>query len=1297
MSEELSPATESEKSPKKSKRRVRKRILLLRVFIIVMTLTILLLSLILSLPAIVSTPLVETKILSVVNGAIPGTLGWSDLSLKLWGGHIHLTDFSIITPEDDTIVTFDTLRLRYRLAELLEKRVHVEEIALIHPSVDLAMDSSGMLNILTAFMDSLPAPTEKEPKVKDTTSGELKLPVEIVVDTIYIDSLSLSYEMASPKLSASIEEVNVGVSASLLPVSVAAGIDVRNILYKDKDRSLLLDSLELGVKAEEWSVPELFFRLKTVRDSLSIAGGVYNYLSDTLSAQVDLNSYFSMKTINQAAAMEIGNGGISIGISLQDQINNPSLSGSIRYRGSNISGAPVRRIDIPLSLKDRSIAIKPFTVALDDSIGARIELDADVKRMFPDGFLKPMADLNGVNYACAADVWAPTIPVENVPLKNTRASFNLKGKGAEPDRIDLALELKAHTEGEYNKKIVPLDVDTKVAMKNSVVAIDTTLITVDNNDLFQLSGDVNLKKEVLSIAGRILNTDLSKFNAFLPGVTLNGAVQAGFSTEGKLTAPGVNLDLAVDNLKANDFPVGDITVDADVSPDSGTVAALVNLTGDIISLDLDLKSELFNMGSYVLQSEPNLNLKLENGTLNLSPATKGLVTGRGDFGLNYSGWIGSGEGALDFTLDSIITKQATVDGISLDVAIDDSLITVETLNIALYDSIGIEGTATYHLNGNYTADIESDTIDPLGFVTVVPEDLGVNLFLGIEGKGSVSHPKADIFLDIPLLAWQNVELGTQNVTVNLDGDTVVVGGTGLADLTAGYGISGGNYDASVVVDSFLLDPIMAIAKQEKLKGVVSADIKASGGKKGIDSVRAEIPLVHVTMDSMNLVEGEAIVVSMGKSGIAIDSLHITLADTGKVDLMGTVSNEQVLDLRVDVDIPLAIAENFTSDIEKITGSIVLNGNVKGELPVPDILGEIRFNDISMVISESQQRLHRVSGGVNFSNDGIFVDQFTAYLDDGHVSANGAINLVDNKVTSGDYRMDIVNLPINIPEVMDIRLGGNVNVYADKEKQGIGGTIELLECYFYQYIDPLPSMNSGVKRASVKTKKESSILDEIDLNIKIIPRQNIIVDNNLAYFDIKPMLNVGGKATNPSIEGRMEVLTGELNYLNRKFNVTRGVIDFVNPYEIAPEVDIIAETSIDKWDITIQVEGTVGEELQYISSSKPALEDNEILSLILTGKLASDFNSQEFLMSQLAAAALDKFNASMDIELSTEGVKIGEELSRRLYTEYEMKMEEGEMNQIASVLVKIFDQLRVRGFAETTGDAGGEVQYNVQIR
>lgn len=1293
---EVEETEEKEKSPKKAK---KKRSFLFHLFRLALIFSLLLIIFIASLPSLISSTKTSETVLRLINERIPGTIHWSNLELRPVQGKISIIDFQIIAPENDTAFQFDTLRLHYSFSELFQKRIHVEEIALIKPHADISIFEDGSINIVSAFLDSLPTPREKEPKAPKEPSDPLTdLPVKIIVDTIYIDSLSLTFQMEKPSLNLTLDELNIGVNASLFPIRVSSGIDLSSLTYSDPDRSFTVNSLDVTAGLRDYNVDTLAIDLRTANDSLLLSGSVSDLLTDTISTDIKLNCYLAVKTVSQLAGQDIGSGGFSLNAHLTNQVNNPSLKGKLYYGGSELSGVKINHISVPISLKDRRFSISPLSLKVMDDIDLNASLAVELKKLFPQGFLKEMAELSGLSYSINAELNAPQIPNNAAPLINSYAKVGLTGSGVDPEKLSLNINLDAGTEAKQKKKNIPLTLASSIKMNSGAIALDTTSLTLDTIPVLSFLGSVDLKRKLLDINGNMPITKLSLFNPFIPGsIDLSGTAGFDFSTSGNLTAPAVELAVAADELSAKGYPVGDIKLNLTTHPDSGTVDANCSLLGTIASLDLTTSAELFNPGGFVLKESPNIALSLKNGTLHLSPATKALVNADAEFSADYNGWIDSGLGKLNFSMGKLTTDQATIDGIDLNVGIKDSLISVNSLGVNLYDSAAIRGTASYHLNGNYKADITSDTIDLESFVSVLPEQLATSILLQINGKGSVKKPSLDVDLSLPILSWENVELGTQDVSVKLRSNDLTVTGDGLAELNAKYNIKSTEFEAAAVVDSFLLAPVAAIAKQDQIAGVVTADVYAKGTTKSLDTVHAEIPLLSVTMDSISLISGNEISASYGDKGLKIDSLHITLLDTGWIDIGGTLTKDEVMDFSGDIEIPLIIAERFTSDIEKVTGSIRMKGDLSGTLKHPKGLGDVSFNNVSLLVTESQQQLHKVSGGINVTNSGIRVNEFTAYMDDGYVKANGAINLESKKVTSGDFKMNIVNLPINIPNTMDLRLGGNIEVSADKEYQGIVGTIELLECYFYQYIDPLPPLSSQPKRTAVKTKKSSSVLDDVNIDLKIVPRQNIMVDNNLAYFDIRPELAITGKVTNPSVEGRMNVVTGEINYLNREFTVSRGVIDFVNPYEIAPEVDIVAETEIDQWDITIRIDGTVGEELRYVSTSKPALADNQILSLILTGKLSEDFDSQEFLMSQLAAAALDNLNSTMDIELSTSGMKIGEELSRRLYTEYAMGMVDGEMQQIASVLVKLFDQLRMRGYASTTGDAGGEVEFNVKIR
>jgi autotransporter translocation and assembly factor TamB len=116
------------------------------------------------------------------------------------------------------------------------------------------------------------------------------------------------------------------------------------------------------------------------------------------------------------------------------------------------------------------------------------------------------------------------------------------------------------------------------------------------------------------------------------------------------------------------------------------------------------------------------------------------------------------------------------------------------------------------------------------------------------------------------------------------------------------------------------------------------------------------------------------------------------------------------------------------------------------------------------------------------------------------------------------------------------------------------------------------------------------------------RSPFLVENNLAFLKVVPDLHLTGSLARPVIAGRAEVTEGELIYQRRNFEVTRGVVDFVDPYQLAAEVDLEGETQVRDWQITLAVSGSP-DALRFTLSSDPPEEDNDILSLLLGAYLA----------------------------------------------------------------------------------------------
>jgi autotransporter translocation and assembly factor TamB len=229
----------------------------------------------------------------------------------------------------------------------------------------------------------------------------------------------------------------------------------------------------------------------------------------------------------------------------------------------------------------------------------------------------------------------------------------------------------------------------------------------------------------------------------------------------------------------------------------------------------------------------------------------------------------------------------------------------------------------------------------------------------------------------------------------------------------------------------------------------------------------------------------------------------------------------------------------------------------------------------------------------------------------------------------------------------------------------------------------------------------------------------MVDNNLALLSIRPQLTLTGTADNPLLNGRAEVTEGTVTYRNTEFEVIKGVVDFVNPYRIEPEVDIKAEAEIRKWSITLSVTGGP-ENLNFQLSSNPPEQDADIVSLLAMGKTTRELAdgsgggaSTEEMLANLVADELSKKIKQgtgldiVEVEYRNNGaeaedaeevrVTVGKELSRRLTVKYGVERKSGEMVQQSTGIYKLLENLSLNAFQDTEGDFGGEMRYRLEFR
>jgi len=240
-----------------------------------------------------------------------------------------------------------------------------------------------------------------------------------------------------------------------------------------------------------------------------------------------------------------------------------------------------------------------------------------------------------------------------------------------------------------------------------------------------------------------------------------------------------------------------------------------------------------------------------------------------------------------------------------------------------------------------------------------------------------------------------------------------------------------------------------------------------------------------------------------------------------------------------------------------------------------------------------------------------------------------------------------------------------------------------------------------------------------LDVSIKRRGDVKVENNIATLDINPDLKITGTLANPVLNGRIAVTEGVVTFQNNDFTVSKGVIDFLDPYRTRANVDIEASTQVRTWDITLSLEGEL-DNLQLTLSSVPAEEPADILSLLIVGKTSLELSqaqssvavSPSGMMAELLtstygsdikkATTLDilELKAS-DFATSTGGesmtLTVGKELSRRMTVKYEMETRNTETIQKAIAEYKILENLLLNGYQSSDGTFGADMLYRYEFR
>ena len=452
-----------------------------------------------------------------------------------------------------------------------------------------------------------------------------------------------------------------------------------------------------------------------------------------------------------------------------------------------------------------------------------------------------------------------------------------------------------------------------------------------------------------------------------------------------------------------------------------------------------------------------------------------------------------------------------------------------------------------------------------------------------------------------------------------------------------------------------------------------------------------------------------------------------------INISGIFQKEE-LDLHLSVDdFDIAFTETFIPAIMNAQGNVNASMNILGSMDSPKFRGWLKADNIEIQPAEVPVSLSKCSLDISATDERMELTSFKCMFGEGSIISSGYVAYGNGSINDIAIHFDAENISFKEQKKFQFVVKSCVLDYSQRNSiYYIDGNVVLGKTKYLEDVQLSKVLDSMTKPKIFR--KPSQLMMQTKLNIRISESKDIWVDDNIARIKMKADLSVIGTLAQPNLTGRLEITEGFIVYLDRKFEITRGLLDFTDPHMINPILDIQAEADIknyqqpdaDPYHIIFVITGPA-DKAKISLQSVPALDEANILSLLTFGttreqifsqspdkyntslkdillERAEQYSSQKisgFVASRISNI-FDLDDVSIDGNLFNFGDSWGpqlvasKQLSKRMKVTYSTRI--GYLNEQSIKLdYKLTDNFYLQGQADQEGNTGLDIIYRVNFK
>jgi len=410
-------------------------------------------------------------------------------------------------------------------------------------------------------------------------------------------------------------------------------------------------------------------------------------------------------------------------------------------------------------------------------------------------------------------------------------------------------------------------------------------------------------------------------------------------------------------------------------------------------------------------------------------------------------------------------------------------------------------------------------------------------------------------------------------------------------------------------------------------GLITADSSVSGELRKYADITAEFDISALNIESLGTRFDLA-----NPTNLKVNNRKIQIAETSLVssektlNLKGLMTIDGKLDLTLNGTLGLSPLENLTSFLDSTSGNISLDLNLGGSLSDPDLSGTAFIQEFYAYIPSFDLWLDDYHSEILLNQKIGKIIYLEGIAGGSYMGGEGEIGFSQYFPKLFDVKLKGDDIDFEYPEGFESQGNIDLEILGTLPDINFAGNIELEHCIYSDRIN-FKTMIINESRAKLNlTQKSKQIEEKLDskllnptFGINVNAQDGFFVDNNMARAEMSMKLNILGSLNKPQVLGHIDILRGDVTFMDRSFEIMNASVDFADPTSIDPLVTFRAESDIDNYRVTLNVNGRFYSDLNIQPSATPPLNDLDLWNLLLIGKTRDSMtlSSDDYLASGVA--------------------------------------------------------------------------------